>query len=227
MQPHDFWQELHPPQSFSAGEECRDFYPAEMPDGRQLRLPIRALADGQHALASLIVNQASFAVQEALAEALAARIAAYDVEVVAGLPTLGLTLASAVARALGHARYVPLGTSRKFWYREELSVSLSSITTPNQEKRLYIDPRMLPLLEGKRVALVDDVISSGASIVSGLKLVTACGVEPVVIGAAMLQSERWRERVDAGGKQWSDRIVGVFSTPILEKNASGGWRRPG
>jgi len=227
MQPHDFWQELHPPQSFSAGEECRDFYPSEMPDGRQLRLPIRALADGQHALASLIVNQASFAVQEALAEALAARIAAYDVEVVAGLPTLGLTLASAVARALGHSRYVPLGTSRKFWYREELSVSLSSITTPNQEKRLYIDPRMLPLLEGKRVALVDDVISSGASIVSGLKLVTACGVEPVVIGAAMLQSERWRERVDAGGKQWSDRIVGVFSTPILEKNASGGWRRPG
>ena len=227
MQPHDFWQELHPPQSFSAGEECRDFYPSEMPDGRQLRLPIRALADGQHALASLIVNQASFAVQEALAETLAARIAAYDVEVVAGLPTLGLTLASAVARALGHSRYVPLGTSRKFWYREELSVSLSSITTPNQEKRLYIDPRMLPLLEGKRVALVDDVISSGASIVSGLKLVTACGVEPVVIGAAMLQSERWRERVDAGGKQWSDRIVGVFSTPILEKNASGGWRRPG
>lgn len=227
MQPHDFWQELHPPQSFSAGQECRDFYVAELPDGRQLRLPIRVLADGEHALASLIVNQASFAVQQALAEALAARIAAYDVEVVAGLPTLGLTLASAVARALGHSRYVPLGTSRKFWYRDELSVPLSSITTPDQEKRLYIDPRMLPLLEGKRVALVDDVISSGASIVSGLALVTACGIEPVVIGAAMLQSERWRERVDAGGKPWSERIVGVFSTPILEKTASGNWRTPG
>ncbi|NTF40391.1 phosphoribosyltransferase [Rhizobium rhizogenes] len=227
MQPHDFWQELHPPQSFSTGQECRDFYVAELPDGRQLRLPIRVLANGEHALASLIVNQASFSVQEALAEALAARIAAYNVEVVAGLPTLGLTLASAVARALGHARYVPLGTSRKFWYREELSVSLSSITTPNQEKRLYIDPRMLPLLEGKRVALIDDVISSGASIVSGLQLVTACGIEPVVIGAAMLQSERWRERVDADGKPWSERIVGVFSTPILEKTANGGWRVPG
>lgn len=226
MQPHDFWQELHPPRSFPTRQECYDFYVAEMPDGRQLRLPIRALAGGEHALASLIVNQASFAVQEALAEALAARIAAYDVEVVAGLPTLGLTLASAVARALGHQRYVPLGTSRKFWYRDELSVSLSSITTPNQEKRLYIDPRMLPLLEGKRVALIDDVISSGASIVSGLALVTACGIEPVVIGAAMLQSERWRERLDAGGRQWSERIVGVFSTPILEKAASGSWRTP-
>lgn len=227
MRPHDFWQEIHPPKTFSTTGERDDFYVAELPDGRQLRLPIRILADGKHALASLIINQASFTVQEALAEALAARIAAYDIDVVAGLPTLGLTLASATARALGHDRYVPLGTSRKFWYRDELSVGLSSITTPNQEKRLYIDPRMLPLLEGKRVALVDDVISSGASILSGLALLTACGIEPVVIGAAMLQSERWRERVDADGKQWSERIVGVFSTPILEQTENGGWHSPG
>ncbi|MBB3612914.1 phosphoribosyltransferase [Rhizobium sp. BK602] len=226
MQPHDFWQSFDPPRSFETSGEFRDFYVAELPDGRQLRLPIRVLADGEHALASLIVNQASFSVQEALAEALAARIAAHDVEVVAGLPTLGLTLASATARALGHERYVPLGTSRKFWYREELSVSLSSITTPEQQKRLYIDPRMLPLLQGRRVALIDDVISSGASIASGLELLTACGIEPVIIGAAMLQSDRWRERVDAGGKPWSARIVGVFSTPILEKTENGGWRRP-
>ncbi len=227
MRPHDFWQELYAPQSFDPAEARPDFHVAELPDGRQLRLPIRVLADGEHALASLIVNQASFAVQDALAEALAARIAAYEVDVVAGLPTLGLTLASAVARALGHARYVPLGTSRKFWYRDELSVALSSITTPNQEKRLYIDPRMLPLLEGKRVALVDDVISSGASIVSGLSLLASCGIEPVVIGAAMLQSDRWRDRVDVDGKPWSERIVGVFSTPILERSENGCWRRPG
>jgi adenine/guanine phosphoribosyltransferase-like PRPP-binding protein len=226
MQPHDFWQELHAPDSFDPTEARPDFHVAELPDRRQLRLPIRVLADGDHALASLIVNQASFAVQEALAETLAARIAGHDVDVVAGLPTLGLTLAAAVARALGHARYVPLGTSRKFWYRDELSVALSSITTPNQEKRLYIDPRMLPLLQGKRVALIDDVISSGASIVSGLSLLSSCQIEPVVIGAAMLQSDRWRERVDADGRPWSARIVGVFSTPILEKGENGCWRRP-
>ncbi|MFT4180600.1 MAG: phosphoribosyltransferase [Rhizobium sp.] len=226
MQPHDFWQAFDPPLSFETSGEFRDFYVAELPDGRQLRLPIRLLAGGDRALASLIVNQAGFSVQEALAEALATRIAAYDIEVVAGLPTLGLTLASAVARALGHERYVPFGTSRKFWYRDDLSVSLSSITTPEQQKRLYIDPRMLPLLQGRRVALIDDVISSGASIASGLALLTACGIEPVIIGAAMLQSDRWRERVDAEGKAWSARIVGVFSTPILEKTENGGWRRP-
>ena len=82
-------------------------------------------------------------------------------DVIVGLPTLGLTLAAATAQSIGHHRYVPLGTSRKFWYDESLSVSLSSITSPDVHKRLYIDPRMLPLIEGRRVALIDDVISSG------------------------------------------------------------------
>jgi adenine/guanine phosphoribosyltransferase-like PRPP-binding protein len=227
MAPHDFWQEIHPPGTFAGGGPFSAFYVAELDDGRQLRLPIRPLADGEHALASLIVNQAGFDVLDALAESLAARIAPLQVDVVAGLPTLGLTLAAAVAGKLGHRRYVPLGTSRKFWYRDELSVALSSITTPTQQKRLYIDPRMLPLLEGRRVALVDDVISSGASILAGLDLLAACGVEPVVIGAAMLQSDRWRGRLEAAGPRWPDRIVGVLSTPMLEKTADGRWRAPG
>ncbi|WP_195909466.1 phosphoribosyltransferase [Rhizobium tubonense] len=224
LQPHDFWQEIHPAGHFTTGGDFFDFYVAEFDDGRQLRLPIRVLAEGDRALASLIINQASFSVVDELASVLAKQISALEIEVVAGLPTLGLTLASAVAQKLGHDRYVPFGTSRKFWYREELSVPLSSITTPTQQKRLYIDPRMLPLLAGRRVALIDDVISSGASIVSSLELMTACGIEPVVIGAAMLQSDRWRQRVGAFDVTWIDRIVGVFSTPILRRSPNGGWQ---
>ena len=226
MQPHDFWQEIHPPGTFADTGAFFDFYVATLPDGGQLQLPIRVLADGDHALASLIINQARFEVQDTLAAMLATGIADFAPDIVVGLPTLGLTLATAVARHLGHSRYVPLGTSRKFWYRDTLSVPLTSITTPTQEKRLYIDPRMLPLLEGRRVALIDDVLSSGASIVSALELMAACGIKPAVIGAAMLQSERWRDRVDAVDPRWGERIVGVFSTPILERSAEG-WRRPG
>jgi adenine/guanine phosphoribosyltransferase-like PRPP-binding protein len=224
MQPHDFWQHIHPPKHLSSSGDFTGSYVAEFDDGRQLQLPIRVLAEGKRALASLIVNQASFMVQDALAAALANKISHLEIDVVAGLPTLGLTLASAVAQKLGHDRYVPLGTSRKFWYREDLSVPLSSITTPDQQKRLYIDPRMLPLLAGRRVALIDDVISSGASIVSALELMTACSIEPVVIGAAMLQSDRWRQRIDGLDAKWTGRVVGVFSTPILQRSAKGGWQ---
>ena len=224
MQPHDFWQEIYPPKSFDIQAGYRDFFPASLSDGRQILLPIRPLSDGKHALASLIVNQASFAVEDALATELAAKLAPYEPEVVAGLPTLGLTLASAVARKLGHSRYVPLGTSRKFWYVDDLSVPLSSITTPDQKKRLYVDPRMLPLLEGKRVALIDDVISSGTSILAGLTLMETCGIEPVAIGAAMLQTERWRQPLADRAPHWPERVAGVFQTPLLTRNEDGSWR---
>lgn len=224
MQPHDFWQTLHPADTHAAAGPFSESYPVRFADGRQLLLPIRALADGRHGLASLIVNQASFAVLSALADDLAARLRPFSPDVVVGLPTLGLTLAAAVAERLGHARYVPCGTSRKFWYADELSVPMSSVTT-HHVKRLYIDPRMLPLLTGRRVALVDDVISSGTSIVAGLRLMAAIDVEPVVVGAAMLQTERWRPALAELSPIWPDRVVGSLSTPFLERTAEG-WIAP-
>jgi adenine/guanine phosphoribosyltransferase-like PRPP-binding protein len=185
-------------------------------------LPIRVLpgSGNRQGIASLIINQASFAVQDALAEALAALLRPLQPEVVVGLPTLGLTLASAVARALGHGRYVPLGTSQKFWYREELSVPLSSVTSPGEGKRLWIDPRMLPLLEGRRVALVDDVISTGSSMASALGLLEQAGIRPVALGTAMLQTRRSEATLPSA---WRAVTFGVIRSPLLVRNESGGW----
>ena len=134
-------------------------------------------------------------------------------------PTLGLTVASAVATALDHPRHVPLGTSRKFWYDDDLSRPMSSITTPDM-KRLYIDPRLLPLLEGRRVLLVDDVLSTGRSISAGLALLRAIGVEPVAIGALMLQTDRWKDALGSSAPP----VFGVFSVPMLTRDGTH-WRR--
>jgi adenine/guanine phosphoribosyltransferase-like PRPP-binding protein len=223
VQPSDYWQEVHPPGRFAPGVAAAGFV-AKLADGRQIILPVRPLADGRHALASLIINQASFAVQDLLATDLMRQIAPFEPEIVVGLPTLGLTLASAVARALGHTRYVPLSTSRKFWYHDDLSEPLSSVTTPDQKKTLYLDPRMRPLLESRRVALIDDVISTGASIAAGLALMSRIAVEPVVIGAAMLQSSFWRSSLEI---VLHGKIVAAFSTPMLVKGPDGGWRAQG
>jgi adenine/guanine phosphoribosyltransferase-like PRPP-binding protein len=224
MQPHDFWQEIHPPHTFERlpAEGHRGFFPAEFEDGRQLRLPIRELADGEHALASLIINQAGFAVEEALCASLAEKVLHFEPEVVVGLPTLGLTLASGTAKKLGHGRYVPLGTSRKFWYREDLSVPMTSITSPEQVKRLYLDPRMVPLIQNRRLLLVDDVISSGRSVVAALSLLETCGIRPVAIGAAMLQTDVWREQLAVMDPRLPERVVSVLRTPRL-KRVPGGW----
>jgi adenine/guanine phosphoribosyltransferase-like PRPP-binding protein len=220
MTPEDYWQELYRPGTFPATDAYSDFYPVSLDNGNQVALPVRVLPGNERAVASLILNQASFSVVTALAADLAGKLRRFAPEVVVGMPTLGLTLAAALAQQLGHTRYVPFGTSRKFWYRDDLAVPLSSITSPDVPKQLYADPRMLPLLEGKRVVLVDDVVSSGVSMAAGVRLLARCGSTPVALVVAMLQSERWREML-AGVP--SDRIVSAFRTPMLERTADGRW----
>lgn len=210
----DVWQELY-----------RNLTPGVQPDqqsfaidlgGQQILLPIRVLPEGDRAVVSLILNQASFRVLDLIADVLAERLAPLAPDVVVAVPTLGLPLAEAVARRLGHSRLVPLGYSRKFWYDEALSLPLSSITTPGGGKRLYVDPHMLPLLKNRRVLVVDDVLSSGASMRTVLALLDRAGIRPMAVGAAMLQGERWVEAVP-------DRVIGAFATPILTRGCDG-WQ---
>jgi adenine/guanine phosphoribosyltransferase-like PRPP-binding protein len=219
--PHQFWQVLDPPGTHAtAPDGWIDFYPASLPGGQQLPLPIRILPeDGNSAVASLIINQASFAVEDALAAAMTELLAEYDPEVVVGVPTLGLPLAGNVARRLGHQRMVALGTSRKFWYRDELSAPMSSITSPTHQKTIYLDPRSLPLLEGKRVAVVDDVISSGTSMRAVMRLLKSAEITPIVIAAAMLQGEHWRGAL----AEHQVPIVAPLASPRLGKNSQGRW----
>ena len=67
MQLHEFWQSLAPSSPAPPDGPFASYYPAPLGDGTELRLPIRVLPDGEHALCSLIVNQAGFAVVDALA----------------------------------------------------------------------------------------------------------------------------------------------------------------
>lgn len=226
LAPHQFWQTLDAPQTHSLASEAgsSDFYPAELPDGRQLCLPIRVLpGDGDSAVASLIVNQASFEVEDALAAVMADKAREFAPDVIVGVPTLGLPLANNVARILGHRRMVALGTSRKFWYRDELSEPMSSITSPQHAKRIFVDPRMLPLLEGKRVVVVDDVLSSGTSMAAVLRLLRGAGIEPVAVIAAMLQGSKWRDTLAEFDANLPGRVFGAIASPRLRKSEDGRW----
>ncbi len=214
-----YWQAFAGPAADEA-PPWRHGYPARLPDGRRLVLPIRRLAaEPRHAVASLILNQASFEVAEALADLLAARVAAAAPDVVVGLPTLGLPLAAAVARRLGHARAVPLGTSRKFWYDDALSVPVQSITSPTPGKRLYLDPHQRPLVAGRRVLIVDDAVSTGVTLGAAWSLLEALGAQVVGAGVAMRQGRRW---ADALGAARAAAVTGVFDSPLLQA-VPGGW----
>ncbi|QXT40601.1 phosphoribosyltransferase [Gymnodinialimonas ceratoperidinii] len=217
LEPHAFWQRLDAPGTYATapGTTYAGAYPATLPDGRQMLLPIRDLPDGG-AVASLIVNQASFAVEDALADAMAEQWRGDAPEVVIGVPTLGLPLANALARRLGHSRMVPLGTSRKFWYTDALSEPISSITSPGKGKTIYLDPRMVPLLEGRRVLLVDDVVSTGTSLAAVLRLLRKADIVPFGIAVAMEQGTRWRAVLPN-----PERVRGALRSPLLRETEAG------
>ncbi|NGM20263.1 phosphoribosyltransferase [Roseomonas stagni] len=208
----EFWQSFEAPEP--APEAFFAFYPAPLPDGRVLPLPIRDFGD--FAVAGLIANQASFPVVRALAGWMTAAARPLGAEVVVGLPSLGQVFAPLVAEALGHPNWVAPGWSRKRWYEERLSVPVHSITSPI-ERRLWLDPRIVHRLEGRRVLLVDDVVSTGASALAGLALLQAVGVTPVGLLVAMAQGHRWQQA-------WPEAIPvrAAFATPILRR-AGTGW----
>jgi len=181
------WQDFA---ASAAPAPWRDTCPARMPDGRYLELPIRDYGDV--GVAGLIANQASFTVVRALVGFMAEAVADLRAEVVVGLPTLGQVFAPGVAEALGHNNWVAAGYTRKRWYEDGLSVPIASSTGPVQ-RGLWLDPRVVGRLAGKRVLLVDDVISSGASARAGLGLLGLVGVTVVGVGVAMDQGGRWRE----------------------------------
>ncbi|SFJ27478.1 phosphoribosyltransferase [Bradyrhizobium sp. cf659] len=213
-----YWQDLTPevPARFSATPPYRFGYPATLPCGRILVLPLRRLPDGDRAVASLIANQASNLVVATLADHMATQARTFDAEIVVGLPTLGLAFASQVAERLGQPRYVPLGYSRKFWYDDALSESVSSITSPDAGKKLRLDPNLLPLIEGHRVVLIDDAISTGATALAAVRLLQKVGVEIAGMVVAMKQTNRWQASATALP------VRAVFGCPLFQRG-EGGW----
>lgn len=225
MPPHLFWQDIHPAGTFDFNpvDGFTTGFPVRLPDNRELLLPIRELPDEETAVASLIINQASFAVQDAIGLAVRDLLVDLEPDVIVGVPTLGLTLANNVARALHHERLVALGTSRKFWYDDDLSHPITSITTPGKGKRVFIDPRMIPLLRSHRVVIVDDVVSSGASIAAVLELMANCGIDVIAVACAMVQSNVWKESLSKYLVGDELPVLAPLATPFLERGENGNW----
>jgi adenine/guanine phosphoribosyltransferase-like PRPP-binding protein len=218
-----YWQDITAdiPPRFSAAPPYRFGYPVRLPDGRVLVLPLRQLPTGDSAVASLIANQASHAVNAALADAMTERARVFGADVVAGLPTLGFAFADLVAERLGHTRFVPFGYSRKFWYDDALSEPVHSITSPDPGKRLRLDPNMLPLLEHRRIVLVDDTISSGATAIAAVRLLQRIGMHVAGIVVAMKQTNRWE--VEMAKLPAPPPVRAVYGCPLFRRGDDGWW----
>lgn len=219
----NYWQEVMTgiPPRFAAVPPFRFGYPVRLPGRKVLILPLRQLPTGDTAVASLIANQAGHSVVATLADHMAVQAKSFDPEIIVGLPTLGLAFAGLIAARLGQPRYVPLGYSRKFWYSDALSESVSSITSPETGKQLRLDPNLLPLIVGRRVVLVDDAISTGNTAVAAITLLHRIGVQVVCLVVAMKQTNRWEAALDALPS--NSAVRAVFGCPLFRQSEDGWW----
>jgi len=203
------------------GPAYAEVYPVALRDGRRLNLPIQPLPGDREAIALLMSNQTPFAVEAELAAALTSLAAEFDADAIAGIPTLGLDYARLVARALGFPDYVALGNSRKFWYSDDLSVPVHSVTSPGANKRLYLDPMLVERVAGKRILVVDDVINTGGSAAAAIELLQKAGAVVIGLAVILIEGDAWKATLGAIAPDWPERVQGLGYIPMFKRTAAG------
>jgi adenine/guanine phosphoribosyltransferase-like PRPP-binding protein len=183
---------------------------------QRVDLPLVSLNE-QLALALLITVDMGVEFMSHAGAELAEIIRPYDVDIVATVATMGIPVAVEVTRHLGLDQYVILHKTPKIHLADAVSESVRSITT-DAEQRLLFDRARIKDVDGKRVAIVDDVISTGASTGTALRLLRGVGAEIVVIGTLVTEASIWRTSL--GDDAQMVRALG--SIPVFRPDGSGG-----
>jgi len=161
-------------------------------------LPVVALGGGLSIALLITVDQGVSFMAQAGRE-IAALLAPTGVEIVATAATMGLPVAIETSRSLGFDDYLVLHKTPKIHLADALVEDVRSITTgPVQQLRL--DRARTGSVAGRRVAFVDDVVSTGSSAAAALRLLRRAGAEVVAVAALVTEAELWRTALgdDAG-----------------------------
>ena len=137
--------------------------------GLERELPLCPLSDKLDIAAFVMFSDVEITV--ASAEALLKKCPEFDVILTA--ESKGIPLGYEMARQSGKP-YVVARKSVKRYMTEPISVSVKSITTA-AEQTLYLSQEKAAMLKGKKVLIVDDVISTGESLRALEELVHAAG----------------------------------------------------
>ena len=108
----------------------------------------------------------------ASAKALLERAPEYDYLVTAEAKSIPLI--HEMARQNGNQKYIVARKYPKLYMRNVISAKVRSITT-DKEQVLYLDGYDADLIRGKRIVIVDDVISTGESLHALEELVSQAG----------------------------------------------------
>ena len=97
-----------------------------------------------------------------------------DFDILLTAEAKGIPLAHEMARQAGDKKYFVARKGPKLYMRDTFGVAVRSITT-DKEQHLYLDGQDAKFIKGKRVLILDDVISTGESLKALEALVEKAG----------------------------------------------------
>jgi len=109
----------------------------------------------------------------------------------------GIPLVHEIAGALGHKRYIVCRKERKPFMENPLAVKFKPITA-TKELELVIDGRYVELMRGKKIGIVDDIVSTRQTIEAMEKLAKMAGGEVVKKVAVLIEGEHHPDVIHLG-----------------------------
>ncbi len=167
-----------------------DFYTVELAGVRR-DLPLVRVAPGLRVALFNLLGDTE--IVKAVAPELAAMLPK-ETEVLLHPEGKGIPLVYELSAQTGLPYVVPRKT-KKQWMLNPISSDVKSITTGKPE-RYWLDSRELPKIQGKKVAIVDDVISTGSTLEAMEELVVRTG-GTVVARVAIFTEGDERENVSS------------------------------
>lgn len=144
---------------------------------------------------------------KACARELLVRAPAFDYIITA--ESKGIPLAYEMARQTGAKKWLLARKGEKLYMRDVFSVAVRSITTDHVQK-LFLDGEDAALMRGKRILIVDDVISTGESLAALEKLVEKAG--GIICGRMAILAE--------GDAQSREDIIYLEKLPLFDHNGN-------
>lgn len=121
----------------------------------------------------------------------------------------GIPLAHEMARQHGDSKYFLARKMPKLYMTDVFEVTVHSITTAKEQK-LYLDKMDADMMRGKRILIVDDVISTGESLHAMETLINEAG--GVICGRMAILAE--------GDARDRDDIKYLEKLPLFDKNGN-------
>lgn len=168
-------------------------------------LPICKVTDDLYIGAFVIFGDVELTV--ATARALLEKAPEYDYLISA--EAKGIPLVYEMARQSGRNKYFLARKSPKLYMSGVFDVTVNSITTA-KEQHLYLDTADAEQMRGKRILIVDDVISTGESLAAIEKLVEAAG--GIICGRMAILAE--------GDAQKREDLIYLEALPLFNSDGS-------